>query len=53
LAQKYPERLKLSLIEPIYKSGDKSSPYNCRPFSLLLAFSKILKNPYTNDYLIT
>ena len=37
----YPERVKFSLIKPIYKSGDKSSPSNYRPISLLRVFSKI------------
>jgi len=39
----YPERLKFSLIKPIYKSGDKASPSNCKPISLLPAFSKIFE----------
>ena len=39
----YPERLKFSLIKPIYKSGDKSSPLNYRPISLLSTFSKIFE----------
>jgi len=39
----YPERMKFSLIKPIYKSGDKSSPSNYRPISLLAAFSTIFE----------
>ena len=39
----YPERLKFSLIKPIYKSGDKSSPSNYRPLSIFPAFSKIFE----------
>jgi len=39
----YPERLKFSLIKPVYKSGDKSSPPNYRPISLLPVFSKIFE----------
>jgi hypothetical protein len=37
----YPERLKFSLIKPIYKGGDKSSHNNYRPISLLPVLSKI------------
>ena len=40
----YPERMKFSLIKPIYESGDKSSPSNYRPIYLLRAFSKIFEN---------
>jgi hypothetical protein len=39
----YPERLKFSLIKPIYKSGDKSSPSNYRTISLLPVLSKIFE----------
>ena len=48
----YPERLKFSLIEPIYKSGDKSSPSNYTPVSQLNVFLKIFEMVYTKDYLI-
>jgi hypothetical protein len=44
----YPERLKFSLIKPIYKSGDKSSPSNYRSISLLPAFSQIFEKVIYN-----
>ena len=44
----YPERLKFSLIKPIYKGGDKSSPSNYRPISLLPVLSKIFEKVIYN-----
>jgi hypothetical protein len=38
--------------KPFYKSGDKSSPSNYRPISLLPVFSRIFKKLYIKDYLI-
>jgi hypothetical protein len=37
----FPERLKYSIIKPLYKKGDKADPSNYRPLSLLTSFSKV------------
>jgi len=42
------ERVKFSLIKPIYKSGGKSSPSNNRPISILPVFSKIFEKVIYN-----
>ena len=39
----FPDQLKVALIVPIYKSGEKGSFTNYRPISLLPVFSKILE----------
>ena len=40
---KFPSMLKIAVIKPIYKSGDKSLMNNYRPISLLPFISKILE----------
>jgi len=44
----FPERLKYSIINPVYKKGDKTDPVNYRPISLLTAFSKVLEKVLYN-----
>jgi Notch-like protein len=39
----FPDRLKCSLIKPLYKKGSKLDMANYRPISLLTTFSKILE----------
>jgi hypothetical protein len=39
----FPDRLKYSVIKPLYKKGNKRDVSNYRPISLLTPFSKILE----------
>jgi len=43
-----PSQLKIAKIVPIFKSGDRLSPNNYRPISLLPNFSKILEKIVSN-----
>jgi len=45
----FPERLKYSIIKPLYKKGDKTDPSNYRPLSMLTSFSKVLEKPCRID----
>jgi len=44
----FPEKLKLAIIKPIYKNGDKTCINNYRPISMLSNFSKILEKIVKN-----
>lgn len=39
----FPQKLKLSLVTPLHKSGDKSNILNYRPISIISPISKILE----------
>ena len=43
-----PLQMKVAKVIPIYKSGDKNSPDNFRPISLLNVFSKIIEKVVAN-----
>jgi hypothetical protein len=44
----FPERLKYSIIEPLYKKGHKQLISNYRPVSLLTSFSKVVEKVMFN-----
>lgn len=45
----FPTAWKQSIIKPLFKSGNTSSPSNYRPISLLPVFSKILEKAIANQ----
>jgi len=44
----FPERLKFSIIKPLFKKGDTAIPSNYKPISLLTAFSKVIEKALYN-----
>jgi len=48
MAVSFPERLKYSIIKPLFKKGDRTTPSNYRPISLLTAFSKVIEKALYN-----
>jgi Notch-like protein len=48
----YPDRLKFSVIKPLYKKGNKQDTSNYRPISLLTSFSKIFEKVMLNRLLV-
>ena len=43
----FPDALKMSIICPLYKKGDKTNVSNYRPLALQSVFSKFLENAYS------
>jgi hypothetical protein len=49
----FPDSLKYAIIKPVFKEGDDQEIMNYRPISLLTSLSKLLKNIFMLDFLIT
>lgn len=49
ISSKFPEKLKIAKIKPIFKKGDKSNVNNYRPIALLPAISKIYEKAVHNQ----
>ena len=45
----FPQRLKYSVIKPLFKKDDKTITSNYRPISLLTSFSKVLRKLCLTD----
>jgi hypothetical protein len=39
----FPDHLKIAVVKPLYKKGDRTNMSNCMTFSLLTTFSKVLE----------
>jgi hypothetical protein len=44
----FPNCLKISIVRPLHKEGEKANMSNCRPISLLTTSSKVIENVVDN-----